>query len=77
LFEAVGCAPTHGELARILDDLLNQVRTAEQLRHCLFGWMERIDHGLLRSAALTPRIEATVHALNEYIGLDEVELRDE
>jgi hypothetical protein len=77
LFEALGCAPTHGEFARILDDLLNQVRTAEQLRHCLFGWMERIDQGRLRSPGLSPRLEAAVQALNEYIGLDEVELRDE
>jgi hypothetical protein len=77
LFEALGCAPTHGEFTRILDDLLNQVRTAEHLRHCLFGWMERIDHALLRSPALTPRIDAAVGALNEYVGMDEVELRDE
>jgi hypothetical protein len=74
LFESLGHIPTHTELRRILDDLLHHVRTSEQLRHCLFGWMERVDHALLVSAAVAPRLDAAVHALNQFVGMDEVVL---
>lgn len=76
LFTALNTAPTHTEFTRILHDARRFVRTAEQLRHTLFGWMERIDRGLLYAPQLTPVLDATVHALNHYIGVDEIEMGD-
>jgi hypothetical protein len=74
MFEAVGAIPTPSELRRILDDALSNARTAEQLRHSIFGWMERIDRAQLFSPALIPTVENCVHAINQYIGVDEIEL---
>ncbi|MGD9583318.1 MAG: hypothetical protein AB7V26_06580 [Lysobacterales bacterium] len=74
LFAALGTAPTSSEFTRILSDARQFVRTAEQLRHTLFGWMEHIDRGLLYAPQLTPALDAAVHALNHYIGMDEIEL---
>jgi len=74
LFEGLGRIPTPSELRHILADLLEQVRTEEQLRHCLYGWMEQLDHALLVSPTVAPLMVEAVAALNRYIGLDEVVL---
>lgn len=74
LFDAVGTTPTASELRRILDDSLANVRTSEQLRHCIFGWMERIDRAQLFSPAMSPALASCVQAINHYIGMDEIEL---
>lgn len=74
LFEQLGGAPTPSEFERILHDLLHQVRTDEQLRHTLFGWMEGIDRALLFSKSLAPAVGDVVSALNQYLGLEEVVL---
>lgn len=76
LFAALGTAPTRTEFTRILNDARQFVRTAEHLRHALFGWMERIDRDLLYAPQLTPALAAAVHAVNHYIGVDEIELGD-
>jgi hypothetical protein len=74
LFDAVDAIPTPSELRRIVDDTLAHARTAEQLRHSVFGWMERIDRTQLFSPALTPHVEHVVQAINQYVGIDEIEL---
>jgi hypothetical protein len=74
LFDTIDAVPTPSELRRILDDALANARTEEQLRHCIFGWMERIDRGQLFAPELTPAVAACVHAINQYIGIDEIEL---
>lgn len=74
LFDQLGAAPTPSEFERILQDLLNHVRTDEQLRHTLFGWMEGVDRAALFSSALAPAVGAVVACLNEYLGLEEVVL---
>jgi hypothetical protein len=74
LFERLGGAPTPSEFDRILHDLLHHVRTDEQLRHTLFGWMEGIDRAALFSNALAPAVGTVVGALNQYLGLEEVVL---
>lgn len=75
LFESLGAVPTTSEFARILDLMLDHVRTAEHLRHCLYGCIEHLDYEMLIAPANAPALEAVVHALNQYIGLDEVELQ--
>lgn len=74
LFDAIAANPTPSEFRRILDDTLANARTVEQLRHSIFGWMERIDREQLFSPMLTPAVDACVHAINQYIGIDEIEL---
>jgi hypothetical protein len=77
LFEALGSVPTPTEFRHIVDDLLRHVRTEEQLRHTLYGWMERVDRVLLQSPQLGPRLQAVVHELNTLLGLEEVVLGGE
>lgn len=74
LFEQLNATPTPSEFQHILDDAEQYVRTAEQLRHSIFGWMEAIDRSQLFSLTLTGRIDQCVHAINSYVGVDEIEL---
>jgi hypothetical protein len=72
LFDALQSTPTPTELRHIVDDLLHQVRTEDQLRHTVFGWMERVDRPCLYSAALVPAVRAVIAALDALLGLEEV-----
>jgi hypothetical protein len=72
LFDALGGAPTPSEFARILDDLLHQVRTEDQLRHSLFGWTEHIDRAALAAPAIAQLLRRVVDALSEWLGAEEV-----
>jgi hypothetical protein len=72
LFDQLGTVPTPTEFRHIVDDLLAQVRTEDQLRQTLFGWMERIDRALLYSNALLPLVRDVVRELNAMLGLEEV-----
>lgn len=72
LFDALGGAPTPSEFARILDDLMQQVRTEDQLRHTLFGWTEHVDRAALAAPAIAPLLRRVVDALGTYLGAEEV-----
>jgi hypothetical protein len=72
LFEKVGGAPTPSEFSRILADLLQQVRTEDQLRQTLFGWTEHIDRAALASPAVAPLLRQVIDALSEWLGAEEV-----
>ncbi len=74
LFDALGSTPTPTELAHIVDDLVRFVRTDDQFRHTLYGWMERIDRPALYSSMLAPAVRAATDAVNAYVGLEEVVL---
>lgn len=76
LFDALGSTPTPTEMRHIVDDLVRFVRTDEQLRHTIYGWMERIDRAALFSAAIAPTVRQVVDALNAWVGLEEFELRE-
>jgi len=77
VFEAIGAVPTPGEYGRILADLHARVRTEEQLRQCLFGWMENLDRAALYARPLEPLLAAAQGAINRYFGLEEIELGGE
>jgi hypothetical protein len=77
LFAAIGASPTPGEYARILGDIAQRVRTDEQLRASLFGWMEQLDRGALYAAPTQPLVADAVHAINRYLGIEEIELGGE
>lgn len=77
LFAAIGASPTPGEYARILADVHERVRTEEQLRLSLFGWMEQLDRGALYAPPVQARLADAVHAINRYLGIEEIELGGE
>ncbi|HJU40546.1 MAG TPA: hypothetical protein VJ724_13300, partial [Tahibacter sp.] len=77
LFAQIGASPTPGEYARILGDVAQRVRTEEQLRASLFGWMEQLDRAALYAAPAQPFVADAVHAINRYLGIEEIELGGE
>lgn len=72
LFGALGGAPTPSEFARILDDLVHQVRTEDHLRYSLFGWTEHVDRAALASPAVAPLLRKVIDALSQWLGAEEV-----
>ena len=76
LFEALGCVPTPTAMRRIIGDLAQRVRTPDQLRHALFAWMEGVDRDRLFAAALEPQVREATRALEDWLGLEEVVLRE-
>lgn len=74
LFRELGTSPTPGEYGRILADIHQRVRTDEQLRQSLFGWMENLDRGALYAAPIQVRVTAATQAINRYLGVEEIEL---
>ncbi|MEM9533004.1 MAG: hypothetical protein AAGA23_18940 [Pseudomonadota bacterium] len=74
LFMELGVAPTPGEMSRVAEDLRLRVRTADALRHSLYGWTEGIDHGALHSPDIAPAVERVVAELSSYLGVDEIEM---
>ena len=74
LFDALDAIPTPSEFRRIVGDCLDHVRTAEHLRHTIYGRMERIDRGPLFSMAMSAAVEACTDAINRHVGIDEIEL---
>lgn len=76
LFLSLSTTPTHSELRHIIDDALHHVRTSEQLRHCIFGWMERIDREQLNAPSMSAALQQVVDEVCELVGVDEIELND-
>ncbi len=74
LFNAVGSSPTSSEYRHILADIHQRVRTDEQLRQSLFGWMENLDRAALNAAPLQPLVAAASQAINRYLGIEEIEI---
>ena len=74
LFTEVGVMPTFSEFGHILNDIQLNVRTATELIHSIFGWTEGITHDALRAEQLKDAIDAVMQRIEEFIGVDEVEL---
>ena len=74
LFDALRCQPTRSEFERILRDCEARVRTAEQLRICVFGRIENLERATLYDAALLPVINRLLHELTELLGIEVVSL---
>lgn len=74
VFRQVGQAPTPGEFARILGDLLARVRSVEQLRTSLFGWIENLDRARLYAPALKAPLELVIAELDALVGVEEIEV---
>ena len=74
LFESAALSPTPSEFSRLLEDLLQRVRSEEQLRQALYGRIEQVDRDRLNAAAQTERLGAVIDALGEFLGQDHIEL---
>lgn len=74
IFQAVGTSPTPTEYGRILADIHQRIRTEEQLRQSLFGWMETLDRAALHATPLQPLLADATQAINRYLGIEEIEL---
>ncbi len=74
LFTALGSSPTAGEFARLLRDVLDRVRSEEQLRQSIFGWTEHVERARLYAPDITPQLAAVVDAIGQFHGLDHIEI---
>lgn len=74
LFESVALSPTPSEFSRVLEDLLQRVRSEDQLRQALYGRVEHVDRDRLNAAAQTEKLSAVIDALGEFLGQDRIEL---
>ncbi|MEM7292141.1 MAG: hypothetical protein AAF420_01940 [Pseudomonadota bacterium] len=74
LFLAIGVMPTYSEFGKILNDIQINVRTREELIHSIFGWTEGIDQDVLHSSEINQHLMTTMGAVENFIGVDEVEL---
>ena len=75
VFAALGVAPTLSEYRRIAFDIVEYVRTREQLKTSLFGWVENIDRKRLNSRSLEPVLDRVVAAVENGLGIqEEIEL---
>lgn len=76
LFRQIGQSPTPSEFRRILNDLLTRVRSIEQLRTSLFGWIENLAHERLYAAPIKPLLEQVLAELDLLVGVEEIEIQD-
>lgn len=74
LFKALGQSPTPSEFQRVIDDVAQRVRSVEQLRVCLYGWMENVDRGALHAPALMASLESVLAALDRWLGVEAIEM---
>lgn len=74
LFSALEAQPTHSELDKLLNDLLNRVGSEEQLRQALFGRVESIERERLYAPGITAYLRAVIEALMSWRGGEEIQL---
>ena len=74
LFEGAALSPTPSEFARVLEDLLQRVRSEDQLRQALYGRIESVDRDRLNLAAQGEKLGAVIDALGELLGQEHIEL---
>jgi hypothetical protein len=73
LFELISASPTPSEFERLLADLQRAV-SEEQLRQTLFGHIEGLQRDRLYAEAAQPPLQALLEALNDFRGVDHIEL---
>lgn len=77
LFRELGVQPTPSEFRRLLHDIGHNVRTADELLHSIYGWTEGLDRTLLMSERIRRRVTALMPLIEEYVGVEHVELSQE
>lgn len=74
LFEALESSPTPSEYARLLGDLLQRVRTEDQLRQSLFGRVEGLERERLHAAEAIAPLRDVIRTLEAWLGIEHIEL---
>jgi hypothetical protein len=74
LFRRVGAVPTRSEFQNILRDIHLHVRSADDLRHCLYGWSEGIDRNRLQHLDAATATRDVLQRLEEYLGSEAIEI---
>jgi hypothetical protein len=74
LFRELGAAPTRSEMEKILTDAQLRIRTAEHLRHSLFGRSEDMDRQRLLAPEIEPALLRVVDRIAAFLGTEVVEL---
>ena len=74
VFEAAYASPTPREFERLLQDLVQRVRSEDQLRQTIFGWTEGVERARLYAPELTVPLQQAIDALTHYLGHDAVEM---
>ena len=78
LFQELGVSPTISEYRHLAYDIEHSVRTEEQLKTSLFGWIENIDRNRLNSRALEPYLAKVMRAIDDTLSIqEEIELSSE
>lgn len=75
LFRQLGVQPTPSEFRKLLHDIRHNVRTAEELGHSIYGWTEGVDRTLLLSERIQRRIATIMPLIEDYVGVEHVEIR--
>jgi len=75
VFVVLHLVPTCSEYERILHDVQTHIRDREGLMHSIYGWTEGVDRSLLFSEKLKVPLKKAIHTIEEYVGLDEVEVK--
>lgn len=76
LLTQLGVSPSLQQYRRLVFDVANCVRSREQLRVSIFGWIENVDYIRLAAPVLVPYLDAVLLALVASLGVhEEIELR--
>jgi hypothetical protein len=77
LFE-LGCTPSISECQKLTYDIERYVRTEEQLRISIFGWIENIDRKRLNSRPVAVYVRKVMTAVEDNLSIqEEIELSSE
>lgn len=71
LMAELGHTPTRSEYQRIAHDVLEVIRTEEQLCTSIFGWVEDIDRKRLHSKPIKPYISKVMRAIENSLNVHE------
>ena len=75
LFAELGLSPSLSEYKKLAYDIEAHVRTEEQLKTAIFGWVENVDRVRLSSRALQLQLTRVMDAIQNSLGIqEEIEL---
>ncbi|MDH5766581.1 MAG: hypothetical protein OEZ38_11250 [Gammaproteobacteria bacterium] len=71
----LGLSPAISEYKKLAYDIESHVRTEEQLRVSIFGWLENVDRSRLYSRSMQPHVDRVMGAIESGMGIqEEIEL---
>ncbi|GIX22252.1 MAG: hypothetical protein KatS3mg121_1035 [Gammaproteobacteria bacterium] len=73
-FETLGAFPTESEYRKILHDIERNVRSIDDLKQSIYGWTESVDRERLNGDAPREALAAVMRCIEDYLGVEEVEL---